>query len=240
MEKDKINITLLGEEKEVIIRHGEALELLAPLKNSISGTIDAPGNYWDHFSKSSIDSTIINKDLAVVLVDVEAGCIILQVDPTDSLAAEIIGQLLPAPELDVFSINSTRLFTRDELIKTLRMNRILFKDKDSHAALINNITKFEAKVRKEIDLDNDRRGNSSASVKKEITSDIPLAFSLSLPAFKGQQKLSFFVEICFDITDGGIRFWFESVELKELIDKQREEILNTQIERFEGLCIIQK
>ncbi|MNE02794.1 hypothetical protein D3C80_952760 [compost metagenome] len=240
MKQDQINITLLGDEKEVIIRHGEALELVAPLKNNITGTIDAPGNYWEHFKKSTIVSTTISSDLAIVLVNQEEGYIILKVDPTDSLAAEVKGQLLPAAELDVFSINSNRLFTRDELIKTLRMNRILFKDKDSHAALINNITKFEAKVRKEIELDNDRRGNSSASVKKEITSDIPLDFSLSLPAFKGQAKLSFFVEICFDITDGGIRFWFESVELKELIDTQREQILNQQIERFDGLCIIQK
>lgn len=239
MEQEKININMLGDEKEITIRHGKALEPVAPVAVNIVGTIDAPGNYWEHFKRSSIGRTMINNDLAVILVDLEKGTIRLDVDPSDSEMAVITGKLEPAPETKIFCINQNKLFTRDELISVLRMNRILFKDRDAHTALINNITKFEAQVRKEIELDNDRRGNSSSTIKKEIKTDIPLEFSLSLPAFKGQELLSFFVEICFDITDGGIRFWFESVELKELIDKQREDILNQQIGRFEGLCIIQ-
>lgn len=46
------------------------------------------------------------------------------------------------------------------------------------------------------------------------------------------------MEICLDVTEGSARFWFESVELHELIQKRLDEIFEEELARMEGLVVI--
>ena len=48
----------------------------------------------------------------------------------------------------------------------------------------------------------------------------------------------FMIEVCLQVTDGGASFWFESVELAELIQTQTISIINEQLKNCDGLVII--
>lgn len=75
----------------------------------------------------------------------------------------------------------------------------------------------------------DNKGNAENSFKRIVESQHNYDFKLSLPLFKGEKKQTFFVEVCMDVSDGGIRFWLESPELMELLHDEAERILAEQV-----------
>lgn len=48
------------------------------------------------------------------------------------------------------------------------------------------------------------------------------------------------VEVCLDSAEHSVLFWFESVELNELIDKRVDEIFDAQKSKFSDFVIVNK
>jgi hypothetical protein len=63
---------------------------------------------------------------------------------------------------------------------------------------------------------------------------------MSIPLFKGQEPKRFRVEICFDTTEGSVKFWLESVEMAELIDIESERLLKLQAQHCADYVVIWK
>ncbi|HUS00599.1 MAG TPA: hypothetical protein VMY77_02670, partial [Chitinophagaceae bacterium] len=61
-----------------------------------------------------------------------------------------------------------------------------------------------------------------------------------IPIFKGFDPVRFRVEVCLDVTEGSARFWFESVELHEIMIKQVDEIFDEELKSCEGFVIVNK
>jgi hypothetical protein len=69
---------------------------------------------------------------------------------------------------------------------------------------------------------------------------IPTEFILNIPIFKGFDPERFRVEVCLEATDASVRFYFESVELLELIETRKKEIFAAELESCKDMVIIHK
>lgn len=218
---------------EVIFREGAALPPVPPEKVNITGTIIAPDNY----QKVRINQ--IDNQLAVVTYSYEGMYVKLDLNPKDSYADKITGKLEPNPVINSFGINTQKKYTVKDLISFLKLNRFYFNDKDACMAIVANLQKFKADVQIKIEATDDNRGNKKNLDETSVTTDVPLEFTLKFPLFKGQADFTFKVEVCFEVRDGGITLWLESVELAEAFLNVRKGIIDAEVAKFSDLVVIQ-
>lgn len=229
---------------EITIREGQALPPVAPKKIVINGDIKTVTSFVKKRSDKEQLTTSgyqwINPDRAIVEVDKEKMQIVLKVDPEDEYGPVVTANLSTAPELEQFCINNNKLFNREELIKLIRFNKIWFADPEAHDKLLKAYQAFTATVNANIGKTSDTRGNVDNSYKKTVETNVPDSFVLNIPIFKGMDKRRFRVEIAIDSTDASTKFWFESVELNDIIQVESETILKKELESCSDYVVIWK
>lgn len=237
---EKLEVTVNPtQEGEIIIREGAALPLHPPVAITITGNIQAVSSFLSVRRKDAAGHQIIDPAQAIVTVDREDKEIILKTHPNDAYGTVIKAKLMVSDELQPFFINTTKTFDKQELVKLLRFSRMYFDDPDKHLSLVAAYQSFTAQAQTDVKDESDRRGNKVANFNKNVKTNIPDDFILNIPIFKGMGKERFRVEICFDVTDGGTRFWFESVELNDLLITQRDAIIDTELRSCQGLVVIE-
>lgn len=240
--KSELVITPKGDTLNIL--EGKALEPKHPERLRITGQIGSVNAYLTARRGTQQPPAClqyIDKDLAVITMDELSGTITLDVDPNHPFGTEVVGKLDFNPDLLIWSINKDTQFTREQLIKLIKMNRRFFADPSQHGIMLDAYQKLNLTGQTALKNESDSRGNKDASFKKSIdSSTIPTEFTLEIPVFKGQPAKKFRVEICLDATDASVRFWFESVELIEIIDADRKKIFNDQVAGYIDYAIIWK
>lgn len=238
------NLTLKVENagNEIIIREGTALPQVAPKKIEIVGDIKTVSTFVNlrYKATESAGRQTINKDLAIVEVDKKKRTIVLSLDPTDPYGTVITAKLEPNPDLEQFHINGKQQFSQRELINLLKFSRLYFEDFGKHGDLLKAYTAFTAKTSTNLSNDSDNRGNKNFAFDKKVETGLPATFIMNLPIFKGQAPKRFMVEICVDVTDAAASFWFESIELAELMELDGEMILNEELKACSNYVVIWK
>lgn len=230
---------------EIIIREGDALPPVAPKKIIIAGDIKTVSSFLSK-RKGLADNRNpglqqVVTERTLVTVDKEKLTILLQLDPESVYGTEVTAKLEMEPELLKFSIETGKKFTQQELIKLLKYGKRWFYDPAEQQRLLLAYMKLDVKVTADLTNDApDGRGNRSNTFSKQVTSNIPADFIMSIPIFKGQEYKKFRVEICLDSTDGSTKFWLESVELMELVQIESEAILKTELESCSDYVVIWK
>lgn len=159
-------------------------------------------------------------------------------DVNSEFKTTISGSAEYSNELKGFGINQNKMFKREEAIKLIRFNRLCFVNYQEQDNLLKALQTMKVGVTKDVNASSDNRGNYSGGISKVLSSGIPENFNLNIPIFKGEDKSSFTVDICMDESDGGgLRIWFESVELKELIDKKKDDLFNSELDKIKDLNI---
>jgi len=234
------NIKVVAAGGETTVRTGQALPLKEPKQISISGDIKTVSNFLN--VRKSLGSGLQTIDLstAVILVDKKALTIQLLADPENFYGLEVLASLEKSEELKQFYINQVKTFTKDELVKLLKFNRLYFESADKHAQMLLAYQKVQSTVNIKANDSSDDRGNKERSFIKEVTSNAPTEFILNIPIFKNFPASKFRVEVCLDVSEGGARFWFESTELHEIMNAQVDDIISKELESAEGFVIIYK
>lgn len=236
---DNLTLKLESHEgNEIIWREGQAAPIISPVKLVADGDIRTVGTFREGRDVPNLQG--IDRETTLVTVDKDAGTIKLETDPNDQFGTVIKGTLTMSDELRVFSINENKMFSQKELIKLLKYNRIHFVDPLVQQNLLNAYQAFTFSTSTEGHAKGDDRGNKSVAVAKAVTTNLPTDFSLKIPIYKGERSVTFRVELCLDVTDGGAKFWLESIELHELLQIEKELIFEREIKRCEGLVIIYK
>lgn len=77
-------------------------------------------------------------------------------------------------------------------------------------------------------------------IETKVTNDVPPAFRLTLPIFKGGDPVTFYVEFGFEYTDSGVRLFIFSDEIEALIYTERVSIIEKAVKpmRDAGIPII--
>lgn len=235
---DKINLTT--DQKDITIREGQALDLKPPQKIAISGDIKTVSSFLSIRLENGSSLQTIDKSKAVITVDKKQLKINLELDPENYYGVSVTGTLEKADELKPFFINENKTFTKEELVKLIKFNKLHFSDQTKHAEMLLAFQKVQSVVNIKANDSSDDRGNKERAFIKETTSNAPTEFILDMPIFKGFGNVKFRVEVCLDVTEGSARFWFESIELHEIMQRQIEEIFTDELKIAEGFVIINK
>lgn len=225
------------------ILEGEALEQKHPEKIKLSGNIESVKNFLDKRYKDQKGKSLqeVDKEKAVVIVDETNMSIQLLLDPENFFGLEVLAKLELTNEIKQFHINDNKEFNREAMIKLLKYNKRFFADPLKYEALLESYMKLNLSGNTQIKSESDDRGNKDVQFKKQISSqNIPQNFTLEMPIFKGQKVIKFQVEICIDVKEMSVSFWFESVELVELIEMYKKEIFDEQLKSCQDFVIIHK
>lgn len=234
----KVNVTAEGHETTVLI--GKANTPKEPKQLVVNGDFSSVSNYLKVKSKGASGFQFVSPERTIVLCDKENLTIQLLTDPNDEDAAVITGKAEFSKELKEFGINQNKFFSREQLIKIIRYNRRFFPNKMENADLLSAYQNFTASVNKNIQEESDLRGNRNNQFQKKVNTSLPENFVIEIPIFKGEKAVSFPVEICMEDYDSGIRFWFESVDLAELISEKTDELFDRELASCQAFAIIFK
>jgi hypothetical protein len=229
---------------ELVIREGKAQDPL-PLKEpnviKITGDIHSVSSFITN-RQTGNGSQEIDKNKAVVTVDKYNKTILLQLDPENFYGASVTAKLEQSKELEQFGINTNTRYNRKSLLDLLRFNRLFFEDKNEHARVIAGLYKLRIKSEQEIQQEKDNQGNKRTlhDVKTVDDGGMVKEFTLTIPLFKGFAAQRITVEICFDVLNGDVSFWLESIGLKEATDSAIDGIIAEELKSCEGFVIINK
>lgn len=224
----------------LIVLQGEALKLMPPEKISITGDIKAVNTFLLVRQKAGSGVQRIDRSKAVVLVDKKALTITLNVDPENHYGCTVVAKLEESDELQPFGINTAKMFSKKDLVKLIKFNKLYFESADKHAEMLLAFQKISSEVNIKANDSSDDRGNKESAFVKEVTTNAPTSFMLNIPIFKGFPQSIFKVEVCLDVNEGSARFWFESVDLHNIKTETIATIFKEQISNADGFVIINK
>ncbi len=239
--QEKIHLSVETVDGEITIRHGAAAPIIQKTRLSLSGTILAPADWVAQKLEASYPYF---NDYCHVVVDRDHRTIKFVSNDEGMMDGghTITGQLEDPTALRALHINTNRTYSAKQLGDLLKMNRSLFTDRDENLATVTALQRFKATVTQEMEKNDDLSGNKLYHFEQRVQSEFNLGFMLSTPIFKGQPTQSFRVEIRYDVADGGVSYWLESVKLKDLQDTQSDRIIEAEIARLRaaGMPTIEK
>lgn len=238
-----LNLYTTVEGGEVIFRQGEALPVKEPTKIDFTGEMPSVSRYLaihgvdGKLNKPYVPLVIgegnenyVHPEKAIITVNRAARSIELLTDCKSPYSHKITGKLELSDEIKQFNINpSGKTQTREELVKLLRFNKRFFADKAKHAEILAAYQKFNVTTSGGLKVESDNRGNKDLGYQNRVTTDLPEAFFLDIPVFKGYAPVKFMVEICLDVSAAEARFWLESPELAEVIETQAKTLIEDEI-----------
>lgn len=224
-----------GHNAEIVFREGKALEPKEPVKVNIIGTIDAPLRWLEKRVR------IISQDNSHIMVDREQMAIILRVEEDYYYGEQITGRLELSPVFKKFGINFGKYMTNFEMAELFKMNRSYFENRAVAMNLVTQLQNFKAKVDKDIENMDNKRGDRRILVNQVVQSNLPEAFNLQLPVFKGQEKQTIAVEVY--VEPNNFNCCLMSPEANDLIhdltDKCIDEVLHDIREVAPDIVIIE-
>lgn len=213
----------------------QPLPLHEPEKCSWDGTITAPVEFM---TKRGEDH---NKQLVNVVYNIEKGTILMVVEETNFFKKTIKGTLKLNPKIAEIGINGNDSFyDLKKLIRWIRFNKALFTNGGEHDHILNGLKTFNAKVQQELNKKDDQKGN----IVDEFTQNVQLGFTpqfvMKLPVFKGYPARDFLMELHVAVRSRAIEFYFESPEMVEIIESEREAIVLGEVAKLQQYCCIQE
>ncbi|MCQ2105904.1 MAG: hypothetical protein MJZ26_08940 [Fibrobacter sp.] len=212
-----------GTINEIVIREGKALELREPEAVRIVGTIDSPARWAE--AKSGID---INR--SHVSVNRDWMTIELKIDETSPYGTDIEGRLEWSMEFKKIGINTNNYMTAQQLAELIKMNRAYFENRTQAMKLTSDLMSFKAKVNKYVESSDNNRGNKSLILNQAVEHNLPEAFTLSIPLFKGQPKTNIECEVYVRAED--LCCTLVSAQANEVIEDTKNEIMDVVIDRI--------
>lgn len=202
------------EGQETIIRFGDALPLQEPKAVSISGTIDAPAR-WVEKRKDDI----VSAD-AHVLVDRDHMSITLKTDENSSYSDQIVGVLTLSSEMQEFGINTGESMSCFDMADRIKQLRTYFETQQEAMKLVTELRNFKAKIDKELELNDDKRGNQMIFKAQTVESNLPKSFNVNMPIFKGTEKRTFEVEV--EINPNDLSCTLVSPDAHDIVVQERD------------------
>lgn len=213
---------------EIVIREGKAVELKEPVKVSIRGTIDAAARWLE----TRFDC--LKEKTCHILVNREELYIKLQCNENNYYGTLIAGYLELSPEYKKFGVNEGEYITHFEMAELIKMNRSYFENKTEAMKLVTELQNFKAKVDKEIEDCDNKRGDRRLLVNQAVQHNLPAAFNLIVPLFKGGEKQTIEVEVYVNPAD--FTCTLVSAEANDLVEELRNKEIDAVLDRIKECC----
>lgn len=223
MQPKDLNITVENGIKTLEVLTGAALEPKEPQQVVIFGTLDAPLKWLEK------RITEIEQKKAFVAVDREEMSIQLVIDENNHYRTEIKGQLQLHHVFLKFGINQGQYLTPIEMSEFIKMNRSYFDNKQAAMELVSLLRNFRAKVNKDVEAEVDlRKGDKRLLLAQKIESNLPEAFTIKVPIFKGGEPVEIECETYFNPDD--LTCTLVSPEANDMIEQTKDGEIDTVID----------
>lgn len=239
MEENKKVVVNLPEgttQAEIIVREGEAAKVLdpkPPVKIDLSGVIGAPVEF---LGKRHSEADQINPKRCHVLVDREKVSITLITNENDGYATgKVVGQLTKHPKFAEFGINSGKGWEPNELGQFFKMNRAFFPDKAANMKLVTELKNFEANISSKIEKQKSEKGDFKDNYSGVVLSNLPEAFALQIPIFKGMPAESIDVEFYASVDGRDVTLQLISPGACQLLEDLRDRVIDAQVAHIREL-----
>lgn len=211
---EKLTEMNIEDGKDIVIRFGDALPLQEPKYVSIHGTIDAPAR-WVEKRKDDI----VSAD-AHVLVDRDRMTITLNTDENSAYSDKIVGTLTLSTEMQEFGINTGEYMSCFDMADRIKQLRTYFETQQEAMKLVTELRNFKAKIDKELELNDDKRGNQMIFKAQTVESNLPKSFKVNMPIFKGTGKRTFEVEV--EINPNDLSCTLVSPDAHDIVVQERD------------------
>ena len=236
MEDKKVVLNLPAGTTEVVLREGAAAKVLDPLppvKIDIAGVIGAPSEF---LAKRVSEADQIDPKRCHVLVDRERVSITLITGENDEYTTgKVVGALTIHPKFAQFGINFGKGWEPNELGQFFKMNRAFFPDKEANMKLVNFLKNFEADVATKIERQRSEKGDFKDNYSGVVMSNLPEAFTVQIPIFKGMPAEIIEVEFMASINGREVTLQLISPGANQLLEDLRDQVIDEQIEKIREL-----
>lgn len=221
---EKLTEMNIEDGKDMVIRFGDALPLKEPKYVSINGTIDAPAR-WVEKRKNDI----VSAD-AHILVDRDHMTITLNTDENNFYSDQIVGTLTLSTEMQEFGINTGEYMSCFDMADRIKQLRTYFETQQDAMKLVSELRNFKAKVDKELELSDDKRGNQKILRAQTVESNLPKSFNVNMPIFKGTEKRTFEVEV--EINPNDLSCTLVSPDAHDIVVQERDNQMDAVLGRI--------
>lgn len=221
---EKLTEMNIEDGKDMVIRFGDALPLKEPKYVSIHGTIDAPAR-WVEKRKDDI----VSAD-AHILVDRDHMTITLNTDENNFYSDQIVGTLTLSTEMQEFGINTGEYMSCFDMADRIKQLRTYFETQQDAMKLVSELRNFKAKVDKELELSDDKRGNQKILRAQTVESNLPKSFKVNMPIFKGTEKRTFEVEV--EINPNDLSCTLVSPDAHDIVVQERDNQMDAVLGRI--------
>lgn len=238
--KDKkvvVNLPEGASTAEVIIREGSAPKVLdpqPPVKIILQGVIGTPVEFLTQRSK---ESDQFNEKRAHVIVERENVEITLVFNENDGYTrGKVSGKLSYHPKFVEFGINAAKGWTPNKLGEFFKMNRTFFPDREKNMELVSKLKNFDATVSSKIEQERNENGSFKDNYGAVVQSNLPDAFTVKLPIFKGTPAEILEVEIYASVDGRDVTLSLVSPSALQILEEQRDKVIDEQVKLIRQLC----
>ena len=222
MEEIKLNVTT--DNNEIVVRYGEALEVLPKRNCEFSGLLQAPKEYIEK-NYTRLGEGSVHGDAFILINKVQN---LIQFKAYDSQPfgrISIIGNLRINEKLKVLGINQGSQFSKVEIQKMLRKNACLFKDIEVVRKLIKALDDLQLTTEETIKDTQDKRGNVDQAFKRTVRDAkgiLPEKLELFCPIFEGFKEVPLNLEIEIELDGKMPVYSFYCLEYDMIIEKEKD------------------
>jgi len=218
------------EKAELVIREVakvNELEVKAPLKIGITGTIGAPVEF---LAKRFDQPDQIDPKKCHVLVNREKISITLITHEDDEyLRGQVTGALSMNSKFEEFSINGTKIWTPEELGLFIKMNRSFFVDRNENMTLVTELMNYKATVNSQVVIGVSTNGSKTDNFEQVVNSNLPKSFSIKISIFKGMNPEILEVETFAKVSGRDVFFVLLSPDAAAIEEDIRDKVIEEQL-----------
>lgn len=222
---------------EVIIREGSAPQVLdpkPPVKINLQGVIGTPVEFLTQRSK---ESDQFNEKRAHVIVERENVEITLVFNENDEYTrGKVSGKLSYHPKFVEFGINAAKGWIPNKLGEFFKMNRAFFPDREKNMALVSALKNFNANIDTKIEQERQQNGSFKDNYGAVVQSNLPEAFTVRLPIFKGTAPEDLEVEFYASVDGRDVTLSLVSPSANQILEDQRDKVIDEQVAAIRQLC----
>lgn len=236
-EKLQVNFAQGTDKAELIVREVQGvneLPIKKPLVISLSGTIGSP---LEFLKKRMDQEDQISQKRCHILVNREDISIELVYNENDEYTKGTVkGTLQVHPKFEEFGINTGKAWVPAELGLFFKMNRSFFSDRKENMTLVTELMNYVATVNNKIQRSVKESGDRTDNFEQVVNSNLPSAFTLTIPLFKGSQAETIEIETFAQVNGRDVSFMLISPAAQATQEELRDQVIDSELEKIRELC----
>jgi len=236
MEVDKLALEAFKKDQgSIVVLTGKAPVQHNPEPVTIEGNIDAPSRFIegrkDDFESSQRHCKVSKTDGTIVLILNEQSVV---------NKYTVSGKIEVGKKFQKLGINKDDVsYKPEELANKLKLLRAMFSNNMEHATICGTLRNIKAKINKDLESLDDRKGNVTANFQQTVESNMPEAITLKLPLLEGEDPIEISVNVILEADSSSqIKCYLESVDAAELIEELFEKRVDEECEKIKHFVTI--